>query len=66
MKDFTASQQKSKRIVNKRKSFSKRITESFQVDHNEVQEMVNKGTREENLPSNRLFKPTGNTPKQGA
>lgn len=33
------------------------------MDHDEVLESVNRGTREENLPSNRLFKPVGTTQK---
>ena len=42
--------------LNKRKSMSKRVNESFTVDTVTVQKRIEKGTRNENLPSNRYLK----------
>ena len=57
MEDFKQNQERSTIQINRRKSFSKRVTESFTVDLSEVQESVNRLTRDENLPSNRAFRP---------
>ena len=58
MKNLSTTQENSTRRVNKRKSFSKRVTQSFKVNLQEVQESVNRLTRDENLPSNRIYRPS--------
>ena len=45
-----------KKTINRRKSMSKRVTQSFTVDNEMVQRKVVGKTHEENLPSNRYLK----------
>ena len=56
MQHFSKKQEDYSRRLNKRKSFSKRITQSFTIDPEAVAKKAEKGTRFENLPSNRYLK----------
>ena len=49
---FTENHQK---VLNRRKSLTKRVSESFTVNHDEVRQKINEKTKEQNLPSNRYL-----------
>ena len=65
MNEFNILQADYAKKQNKRKSFSKRITQSFAVDPAEVQRRFEKGTRAENLPGNRAKAQKMTQKKQG-
>ena len=56
MQEFNVMREDHTKRLNKRKSMSKRVGQSFTVDSDAVQKRIERGTRNENLPSNRYLK----------